>query len=299
MVDHDQPISVAVKRDAEISFLKAVNAGGDPIALGEALDRELRTLDDEFAFVAGCNLGGEYMNPDEKARLRRIADRTWLRTLDDGLGISWEEQKRRGNRNETLPVEEKLLSDKPVHVVPRHEDDRFSDDNPWGFRLDTPEHLYNRGELYNLQIPAGTLTPEERYKINDHIVQTIIMLDKLPYPPHLRQVPEIAGGHHERMDGTGYPKRLKGHEMPLTARMMVISDVYEALTAADRPYKEAKPLSQALAIMARMRDEGHLDPELFRLFLQSGTYLHYAERYLDPSQIDAVRPMDFLQPETA
>ncbi|NVK42448.1 MAG: hypothetical protein HWE39_14505 [Oceanospirillaceae bacterium] len=288
-----------IKRDAEISFWKAVNAGGDPLALREALDRELRTLDDDFAFVARCNLGGEYMSPDDQARLRRIADRTWLRTLDDSLGTSWEEQQRRGHLDETLPVEEKLLSDKPVHIVPRNEDDRFSDDNPWGFRLNTPEHLYNRGELYNLQIPSGTLTAEERYKINDHIVQTIIMLDKLPYPPHLRHVPEIAGGHHERMDGTGYPKRLNGHEMPLTARMMVIADVYEALTAADRPYKEAKTLSQALAIMARMRDEGHLDPELFRLFLESGAYLHYAEHYLDPSQIDAVRREDFLQPVSA
>ncbi|MFC6673612.1 HD-GYP domain-containing protein [Marinobacterium aestuariivivens] len=145
-----------------------------------------------------------------------------------------------------------------------------------------------------MQIRAGTLTPEERYKINDHIVQTIIMLDKLPYPRHLRRVPEIAGGHHERMDGTGYPKRLRAEEMSMRARMMAIADVFEALTAADRPYKEAKTLSESLRIMAKMRDGGHLDPDLLRLFLESGVYLQYARRYLAPEQIDDIDIRDYL-----
>ncbi|GGO75739.1 metal-dependent phosphohydrolase [Marinobacterium nitratireducens] len=286
-----------LKRDAEIRYWKARYGGGDDSTLRSELERELQTLDDDFAFIANCNLGGEYMEPDDQARLHRIADRTWLRTLDDSLGISWEERQRRGAAREPLPVEEKLLADKPVHIVKRAEGDCYGPDNPWGFRLDTPEHLYNRGELYNLQIPAGTLTAEERYKINDHIVQTIIMLEKLPYPRHLRRVPEIAGGHHERMDGNGYPKRLRGEEMSQAARMMAIADVFEALTAADRPYKEAKSLSQSLRIMASMRDGGHLDPDLLRLFLESGVYLRYAERYLDPKQIDEVHIEDYLGAE--
>jgi HD-GYP domain-containing protein (c-di-GMP phosphodiesterase class II) len=101
-------------------------------------------------------------------------------------------------------------------------------------------------------------------------------------------VPEMAGGHHERMDGKGYPKRLTRDEMSLQARMVAIADVFEALTAADRPYKKAKTLSESIAIMARMRDDGHLDPELFELFLASGVYRAYALAYLDASLVDAV-----------
>lgn len=135
-------------------------------------------------------------------------------------------------------------------------------------------------------MPRGTLTDEERYVINDHIVQTIVMLSRLPFPAHLRQVPEVAGGHHERMDGRGYPKGLRGADMSALARMMAIADVYEALTAADRPYKPGKKVSEALAIMRRMADEGHIDPDLFALFVDAGVYLRYAERFLDHGQID-------------
>ena len=136
----------------------------------------------------------------------------------------------------------------------------------------------------------GTLTTEDRYKINEHMVETIRMLSRLPLPRHLSQVVEIAGGHHEKMDGTGYPRRLRREQMSLPARMMAIADIFEALTAADRPYKKAKPLSESLAIMARMRDEAHIDPDIFDLFLSAGVYKAYAERFLRPEQIDAVNP---------
>ena len=160
--------------------------------------------------------------------------------------------------------------------------------------MDVPELLYDRGELHNLTISRGTLTAEERYKINEHMVQTIIMLSRLPFPKHLHAVPEIAGGHHEKMDGTGYPKRLTRQQMSPLARMMAIADIFEALTAADRPYKDGKTLSQALAIMAKMRNEQHIDAELFDLFLRAGVYRDYAERYLRPEQIDAVDIADYL-----
>ena len=132
------------------------------------------------------------------------------------------------------------------------------------------------------------MTAEERFKINDHIVQTIVMLESLPFPKHLERVPEIAGGHHEKMDGTGYPKRLRGEEMSIPARVMAIADVFEALTAADRPYKAPKKLSDSIKIMASMVDGQHLDPDLFRLFLQSGVYRDYADKYLLPHQIDDI-----------
>ncbi len=124
--------------------------------------------------------------------------------------------------------------------------------------------------------------------INDHIVQTINMLEALPFPKHLKRVPEYAGGHHEKMDGTGYPKRLKRHEMSIPARIMAIADIFEALTAADRPYKTAKKLSESIKIMSQMKEDAHIDPDLFELFLTSRVYKDYSERFLDPAQIDDV-----------
>jgi HD-GYP domain-containing protein (c-di-GMP phosphodiesterase class II) len=278
-----------LKRDAEIAALTAIAEGGDPASARAAQAAEWAALDDDFAFVAECNLGGEAMDPARVARLERIARRHWQRTLDDRLGLSREELHRAApGGSRPLPADEQLLADRPEHIVPRNDSGLFAPDSPWGFRMDVPKHRMNLGELYNLGIPRGTLTPEERHIINDHIVQTIIILNKLPLPRHLRNVPEIAGGHHERMDGRGYPRRLDGEVMSPLARMMAIADVFEALTAADRPYKAPKTLSQSLSIMAAMVRDGHLDPDLFELFLSSGAYQAYAEAHLDPAQIDPV-----------
>ena len=142
--------------------------------------------------------------------------------------------------------------------------------------------------MYNLSITRGTLTPEERYIINNHIVQTILMLSHLPFPGYLGNIAEIAGGHHEKMDGSGYPKRLKREEMSLAARMMAIADIFEALTASDRPYKRGKTLSEALKIMTGMCRDAHIDAQLFELFLREKIYMHYARQFLEPHQIDSV-----------
>jgi HD-GYP domain-containing protein (c-di-GMP phosphodiesterase class II) len=137
-------------------------------------------------------------------------------------------------------------------------------------------------------VRRGTLTQRERKIINHHIVTTIRMLEALPWPPHLRNVPEYAGGHHERMDGKGYPKGLTRYQLSIPARIMGIADVFEALTASDRPYKTPKPLSQALAILGRMKQNEHIDPDLFEVFLRERVYLEYARRYLAPEQIDDI-----------
>lgn len=285
-----------LKRDAEIECWQKIAAGGDRESLFGELEKRCRQLDDDFAFVAECNVGGEFMADEKIQRLHAIAGTTWMRTLDDRLGLSWEElnRKRVGGRHEVLPVAEKLLADKPEHLIARHESDRIPQDNPWGFRVDTPEHKFNRGELYNLSVLRGTLTEEERYMINGHMIQTIIMLNNLPYPKYLRQVPVIAGSHHETMDGKGYPKKLMMSEQPLTARMMVIADIFEALTASDRPYKKAKTLNESIRIMSFMRNDRHIDAELFNLFLSSGVYLQYARKFLSAEQIDEVNIADYL-----
>ena len=143
-------------------------------------------------------------------------------------------------------------------------------------------------ELENLSIRAGTLTQAERNTINHHIVATIRMLEKLPWPKHLRNVPEYAGGHHERMDGKGYPLGLTREQMSVQARVMGIADIFEALTASDRPYKPGMKLSQAMGIMQRFKNNGHIDPDLFDVFVAEKVYLKYAQQFLDPWQIDPV-----------
>ncbi len=143
-------------------------------------------------------------------------------------------------------------------------------------------------EVENLTIRAGTLTAAEREIINHHIVVTIKMLEALPWPNHLKHVPEYAGGHHERMDGKGYPKGLTREQMPIQARVMGIADIFEALTAKDRPYKEGKTLTESLNILGRFKENGHIDPDLFDVFIREKVYLTYAKQFLKPEQIDEV-----------
>jgi HD-GYP domain-containing protein (c-di-GMP phosphodiesterase class II) len=143
-------------------------------------------------------------------------------------------------------------------------------------------------EVKNLTIRAGTLTDDERKVINHHIVATIKMLEALPWPKHLTNVPEYAGGHHERMDGKGYPRGLTREQMSVQARCMGIADIFEALTAKDRPYKKGKTLSESLEILGRMKLNHHIDPDLFDVFVRRKVYRRYAEMFLDPEQIDEV-----------
>ena len=284
-----------LKRDAEIRYWQQVASGGNRDALKKALDTQLTALDDDFSFVAKCNTGGEFMAPEHIEHLRQIAATPWIRTLDDRIGISWEEKQRKERTPApSLPTVEKLICDKQEHLIERADNERMPTDNPWGFKLDVPEYKYNRGELYNLEVARGTLSDEERFAINDHVVQSIIMLEKLPYPKYLRKVPSIAGGHHETMNGKGYPKRLTREETLLTARIMAIADIFEALTASDRPYKKAKTLSESIYILSFMQKDEHIDPDLFTLFLQSGVWRTYAEKYLVAEQIDEVDIQQYL-----
>lgn len=155
-----------------------------------------------------------------------------------------------------------------------------------GITLTPPHYQANLGELYNLLIERGTLTDEDRFKINEHIINTIRMLDKLPFPEELAKVPQYASTHHERIDGNGYPRGLKGEQLELPDRILAVADVFEALTASDRPYKEAKTVSVALRIMNHMVADGHLDADVFRLMLQSGIVEEYARQHLSADQLD-------------
>jgi len=147
--------------------------------------------------------------------------------------------------------------------------------------------LLGAEEIAMLNIPKGTLSDDERAIVDRHIDLTIRMLEALPWPKHLRHVPEYAGAHHECMDGKGYPRGLTGDRMSIPARIIAIADIFEALTAKDRPYKPGKPLSETMAILGRMKQENRIDPDLFDVFVRKRVYLDYAGRYLDPKQNDA------------
>jgi hypothetical protein len=274
-------------RDAALQRLEALMAGVSMADADEAFDRRKQQLLDDFAFIGECNLGSEFMEPEKVERLQRIGAQTWSRNFDDRLGLSHEELKRHERTPvSTLPATESLLSDKAFHIVPRVAD--AAPDPKHGFKVKVPEHLYNYGELYNLSIARGTLTEEERFKINDHIIQTITMLDALPLPRHLKRVPEYAGTHHETLTGSGYPRKLTLNELSVPSRIMAIADIFEALTASDRPYKKAKSLSEAVKILSYFKKDQHIDPDLFDLFLTTGLYKRYGERFLKPDQLDEV-----------
>jgi HD-GYP domain-containing protein (c-di-GMP phosphodiesterase class II) len=225
-----------LKRDLRIHMLEQALQQADVAvanSLQENLDKEIRQLDEELAFLQKANIGGEFMSEEHQDRVRQIAQRVW----QEGDEI------------------------KP---------------------------LLSEDEVYNLNIAKGTLTPEEREIINNHIVVTIKMLESLPYPKHLKHVPEYAGGHHERMDGKGYPRGLTRDQMSIQARIMGIADIFEALTAKDRPYKPGKTLTQSLFILGKMKEDHHVDPDLFDVFVNKKVYQRYAEMFLGPDQIDEV-----------
>ena len=280
-------------RDAEIERLKAECDGADPVAAKRRFEERRAQLTEDFAFIAECNIGGEFMAPERVERVRKIAAQTWQRNFDDRIGLSHEELRRyESTPPAKLPATEQLLADAPHHIIARGVDKAL---NPkYGFKVKVPQYLYNFGEVYNLSIARGTLSEEERFKINEHIIQTIVMLDAMPFPRELRRVAEYAGTHHETLGGTGYPRRLTKDELSVPARIMAIADIFEALTASDRPYKKAKTLSESVKLLHKFKTDNHIDAELFDLFLRSGAYLRYAERYLKPEQIDPVEVEKYI-----
>jgi len=235
-----------LKRDAKIHYLEELlqlkeyeNPEKQEILKNNYTAR-LSELDEHLAFIKIANVGGEFMAPDKKERVKQIGKEILLIA----------------NKSTTLLTE---------------------------------------NEIYNLCIPKGTLTNEERQVINNHVSVTIKMLEQLPYPNKLKRVPEFAGGHHEKLDGSGYPKGLTEEQLSPQTKIMALADIFEALTAKDRPYKKGKTLSQAMRIMGFMAKDRHIDPNLFKFFVKEKIYLDYANQFMDPAQIDTVNEEDFLK----
>lgn len=231
----------------------------------EILKRDAEIARSKAKLAAPDNRAGEWERADRelKARQRQIEeDRQFLRFCNFGSEAMREEDQRR------------------VRDISRTYRWRDVDGNDADF--------LTTDEVNNLTIRSGTLTQEERQIINHHIEVTIKMLESLPWPKHLKNVAEYAGGHHERMDGKGYPRGLMREQMSVQARVMGIADIFEALTAKDRPYKKGKTLTESLQILGKFKVNGHIDPDLFDIFVRKKVYLRYAEQFLDPDQIDDV-----------
>lgn len=263
-----------LRRDAHITYLQKRLANIDSKEnLQAEFVAKVKQLEDDFAFVAWCNTGDNQISKADLKRLDEIGNQTFTRYFNRMLGLSWAERNAVTTPEiYNHPCQEQLLQDRPDHLVDG----------------------YNRGELYNLKIQQGTINKEEREKINDHIVVTIDMLNALSFPQRLSNVVEYAGCHHEWINGKGYPNHLTGAQMSVPAKIMAIADVFEALTAKDRPYKEPKKLSEVLRIMQEMKNIGHLDPDLYRVFITHKVYLDYAEQYMDKEQIDEINPEEYF-----
>lgn len=282
-------------REFEIDCLRSTAEGADPVDAKALLAQRRGQLQEDFAFVARCNVGGEFMADDDVVRLEAIAKTEWTRYFDSRIGLSAEEALCLSDAvpvPPALPAREQLIADRPDHVLAwgarKPAVGKGDPKNQHGFDMVPPANAQNTGELYNLCIRRGTLTEEDRFKINDHIVQTLLMLRSLPWPTQMSRVPDIAATHHERLDGKGYPRRLVASQLTLADRVMALADIFEALTAADRPYKKPKTLTESLRIMAFMAKDQHIDAELFRYFLRSKLWLEFATRDMQASQIDAV-----------
>lgn len=143
-----------------------------------------------------------------------------------------------------------------------------------------------RDEVNNLCIQKGSLTKEERKIIENHATMTLKMLNELPFPARLANVPEYAAGHHEKLDGSGYPRGLTEKEMSLQSRIMAVADIFEALTARDRPYRKPMKLSQVVKIMEFMKKDRYIDPDVYDLFMESRLFYDYAKEEINPDQID-------------
>ncbi len=263
-----------LRRDAHIDYLKKrlKNTSTQEELQNEYISK-IQKLEDDFDFIASCNIGDIPLSDKDVARLQEISHTKFIRYFSRMKGLSWAERD--------------AIKDTELYSNPSYENLLQNRDD----QINAP---YNRGELYNLTIRSGTINKKEREKINEHIVVTIDMLKALPFPKELSNVVEYAGAHHERVDGQGYPNGLTGEQMSIPARIMAIADIFEALTANDRPYKEPKKLSKVLAIMQHMKNSGHIDPDLYEVFIRNHVYADYAEQYISPAQIDIINPEDYL-----
>lgn len=280
-------------RDAEISYYQQSRVAPEQNKpLKEALIKQQLQLMRDFEFIAKSNIGDQLMTEKDILRLQAIGEQTWLRYFDDRLGLSANEELNLLAKKQKLPAKEKLLNNKNEHLIKREHNSEFTSNS--AIKMEIPEHQYNLGELYNLSIHHGTLTTEDKFKINQHIICTSHILESLPFPAELANVPRYACAHFETLTGTAYAHKLSANDLSIPERILVIADLFEALTTSDKPYKKAKPINIAIDILHQMALDQYIDMDIFKLFLTSGIYLQYANKFLDKKQLNAVDISQYL-----
>ncbi len=256
-------------RDARIAYLEnVIKNPDDEMAYRDDYKNEVSVLRKEFTFIAKCNVGDVALTERGIEKIKQIAERTYIRNFDRTLGLSRVEldaiDKQEASK---FPVEEHLLEDRPEDLV---------------------GDGYSKGEIHNLIVKYGTLTAEEKNIIDKHVEVSAEMLGAIDFPESCSNVVKYAAAHHEKLDGTGYPKGLRANALPMPARVLALADVFEALSADDRPYKPIRKLSEILRIMKSMADNGHIDPDLFHLFVKEKVYADYVRDFLKDIQKDEV-----------
>jgi HD-GYP domain-containing protein (c-di-GMP phosphodiesterase class II) len=214
-----------LKREYQLAMQETKNNKADNSL--EKMEREIKTLDEEYQFLVQVNRGSEFVKDEMIERIKKIGKRKW------------------SANSQTLP-------------------------------------LLTEDEIYNLSVRHGTLNDEERNIINNHAAVSYKMLSGLPFPKKMRHIADYAAAHHEKLDGTGYPLGLKADQLFLQSRIIAIADIFEALTAKDRPYKKGKTITEALKIMDLMVKDQHIDADLFELFIGEKIYEDYAKQELAP-----------------
>ncbi|WP_025562799.1 HD domain-containing phosphohydrolase [Psychromonas sp. SP041] len=278
-------------RDAEISYFK--QSRGNPEQnkpLKETLIKQQLQLMRDFGFVAKANLGDTTMSEQETLRLHRIGAQTWLRYFDDRLGLSSIEKLRLTDKKQKLPVQETLLSDKKEHIIKRNNITKIDS----GIKIEVADHLYNFGELYNLSIPKGTLTVEDKFEINQSILSTINLLKALP-TSH-KQVIKVQdlSAYHPVLKYVSCPSKANNVGFSITSRILLMTDIFETLTSVKTPQQKVESLSTAIEILHQLAVDQVIDMNLFKLFLSSGIYIKYANKFLHETQFDDVDISKYL-----
>ncbi len=265
-----------LQRDAEIKYLKSLAKYPEKKAkLQKIYQKQKQQLQKDFEFVAQCNSGEMRVGNKEISRLQKLTKLRYKRHFNRLFGLSWIEQNRL-----------------PEKIKKQYET------TGWEYLLnDKEEDLYkeiNTGELHNLCTEKGTINIEERQQIEQHVIETRKILERLNLTSDLKKLISYAGEHHERLNGQGYPLGLTEKKLSLPSRILMFADIFEALTSVDRPYKSPKKLSEVLHILQTMKNKQQLDAEIYRIFLTQKVYLKYARKYLQPEQIDDVDINDYL-----
>ena len=265
-----------LRRDAEIAYLKQIIA--DPQSKPQAqteFAQKIKQLEQDFAFIAACNIGDSEVSADDVKKLKRIGKQKFKRYFNRLLGLSWFEKQQ------LTPEQSKKYSHTGFEAILQ--------DNPEDVYKDIPT-----GEIYNLSTNKGTINPLERKKIEQHAAETAKILDYLQLPPDYACIKNYAAEHHERPNGSGYPLGLTNKDLSIVSKIIMLADIFEALTSVDRPYKAPKKLSETLRILQAMKNKQQLDAEIYQIFITKHIFMQYAEQYLKPEQIDKININDYL-----